>query len=210
MPRWSWIVGGAALLLAAIIFLFPLRPVLERHGIVADDISGSIWHGRITGANWHGIALGDLETTGRAWPPAMEVTGPVIRGRLTASGVEALSGSISDIPGLPLTEIAVQNVTVRLDKTGCSFAGGTVAVYATPIPALGAISGPLRCENGVLRASLVPESGDALVDLSLTADRRYQAILRLGSLPATVRLLMIAAGFEATETGVSLSRSGQL
>ncbi|KAB7644391.1 type II secretion system protein N [Polymorphobacter fuscus] len=210
MRRRGWIVIVLALAIVAAVTLFPLRLVLGSSGIVADDVSGSVWRGRIANARWHGIDLGDLDTRARLWPPAMDFAGPVLRGRLTPTGVADLSGTIEDIEGLPLAQIAVDNVTVLLDRAGCTSARGEVAVYAQPLPQLGAFSGPLRCETGVLRAALTPEQGDAHLDLSLTADRRYRAVLTVDSLPAMARMLLIAAGFEATSTGVALSREGQI
>ena len=61
-----------------------------------------------------------------------------------------------------------------------------------------------------IRAILAPEQGDASVDLTLAADRRYTATLRVGSLPAMARMLLVAAGFEATENGVAMTRRGQV
>ena len=210
MRRTAWILAGLAVLAGAIIALLPLRLALRGTGIVADEVSGSIWRGHITSASWHGIALGDLDTSARAWPPALDFSGPVMRGRVTPAGLEGLSGNIDDFAGLPLTQIAIDNVTVLADERGCTYAGGEVAVVATPLPQLGALSGPLACDNGVLRAALRPEHGDALVNLSLDKDRRYRAVLTIGSLPAMVRVVMIAAGFEATEAGVAMTREGRL
>lgn len=210
MRRRGWIIIGLTLLAMAVIALLPLRLAIGGSGIVADEISGSIWRGRIVGANWHGIALGDLDTNARGWPPAVAFSGPVMRGLLTPTGVEGLSGTIEDFAGLPLAQLAIDNVTVIMDERGCRFAGGMVAVYVQPLPQLGALSGLLACEDGVLRAALEPEQGDARVDLSLDANRRYRAVLTVGGLPAMVRVLLLAAGFEATNTGVALRREGQL
>lgn len=210
MPRWGWIFTGLAVLAGAAIALFPLRLALKDRGIVADDISGSVWRGHIANARWHGIALGDLDTSARAWPPAMDFAGPAMRGRLTATGVEALTGEIPDVAGLPLAELTLDNVTVLADKRGCSYASGIIAVYAQPVPQLGALSGPLRCDNGVLRAMLTPEQGAALLDLSLDANRHYRARLTIDNLPAMARVLMLAAGFDVTENGVAMTREGQL
>ena len=210
MRRTGWIVAGAAVLAGAIIALLPLQLALRDTGIVADDVSGSIWRGHLTSASWHGIALGDLDTSTHAWPPALDFSGPLMRGRLTPAGLEGLSGNIDNFAGLPLTQIAIDNVTVLADKSGCTYAGGEVAVVATPLPQLGALSGPLACENGVLRAALRPEYGEARADLSLDKDRRYRAVLTIGALPAMVRMVLIAAGFEATEGDVAMAREGRL
>ncbi len=210
MPRWGWMIGGLAVVVAAVVALFPLRLALRDRGIAADEISGSIWRGHLTGARWHGIALGDLDTSARAWPPAIDFSGSVLRGRLTPTGVEGLSGNIEDFAGLPLAQISLDNVTVLANDNGCSFAGGVVAVYAQPVPQLGALSGPLICQNGVLRAVLTPEQGDARVDLSLDKSDRYRVVLIVGSLPAMLRTGLIIAGFEATDKGVAMTREGQL
>ena len=210
MLRRGWI--GIALLVPAAVFIavLPLRLVVGEGDIIGDDIGGSIWRGHIGGASWHGIDLGDLETRAGLWPPGLEFDGNVVRGRLTPDGIENLSGSIDDFAGLPLTQISLDGVTVGIDAKGCRHARGLLAVVATPLPQLGALSGPISCDNGVMRAVLRPDSGDARLDLSLDRNRRYRATLAVGGLPILVRSLLLAAGFETTETGVALTRDGQL
>jgi hypothetical protein len=224
MSRSAWLVIIVVALVAAIAVL-PLRLALDMAGATglgAQRVEGSIWRGRIVGASVGGVALGDLETRARPWPPGLAFAGPALSGTVTRQGVADLRGSIGPVAQLPFARIGLDDVAVTPARTGsggiCSTASGRISVVPAMLPDLGELSGALTCDNGQLRATLVPGSSDALaatlgtarVDFAVGGDRRFTLALRIGNVPALARLALVVAGFEDTAEGMMLTREGRL
>ena len=214
-----------AIVVVAAIALLPLRLAVDRAGVpglAARSVEGTIWRGHLVGAEWQGIALGDLDTTARMWPPTIAFTGPAISGVATATGVEALTGNIEQPGSLPFSKVRLDAVAIAFAGGGCTAASGRIAVVPSVMPMLGSLAGPLSCDGGTLRAALVPGAGataspilgplvdNARVDVALAADRRYRVVLSVGGVPALARALLLAAGFADTPQGLAFAVEGRL
>jgi hypothetical protein len=224
MTRRAWAII-LVVAVAALIAVLPLRVALAMAGDIglgADAVEGSIWRGRITGASIGGVALGNLETRARPWPPGLAFEGPALSGNVTRTGVAGVRGGIGPVAQLPFARIGLDDVTVTLADRGtaglCRSAAGRISVVPALLPGIGELSGPLTCDNGRLRAVLVPAGEDALaaalgaarVDFDIGDDRRFTLALRIGNVPALARLPLLAAGFEDTAEGMMLTRQGRL
>lgn len=67
---WRWIVAGIALYAVFAVAMFPasrLAPRLQKSGIIAAGVSGTIWRGRAAGVQLRGIALGPTEWRVSPW-----------------------------------------------------------------------------------------------------------------------------------------------
>jgi hypothetical protein len=224
MTRSAWLLIIVVALVAAIAVL-PLRLALDMAGATGLDatrVEGSIWRGRIIGASVGGVALGDLETRARPWPPGLAFAGPALSGTVTRQGVADLRGRIGPVAQWPFARIAVDAVAVTPAQRGsgglCSAASGRISVVPAMLPDIGELSGPLACDNGQLRATLVPAGGDTLaaalgtaqVDVAVGGDRRFTLALRIGNVPELARLALRVAGFRDTAEGMILTREGRL
>lgn len=228
MTRTGWLVI-ILVALAAMVAVLPLRVALGLAGDIglgAQAVEGSIWRGRIAGASIGGVALGDLETRARPWPPGLAFDGPALSGTVTRQGVAGVRGSLGPVAQLPFARIGLDDVSVTLadrDTGGiCAEAAGRISVVPAMLPGIGELSGPLTCDNGRLRAVLVPAGGDALaaalgsslgaarVDFDVGGDRRFTLALHVGNVPALARLALLAAGFQDTAEGMMLNRQGRL
>lgn len=203
------------MLLIAGIALLPLRLVADRlagNGLAAQAVSGTIWRGQIDGASFAGIAIGDVITRARIWPPGLDVNGAQFSATLTTTGVDRLNGRFVPGDALPFAEINLENVSVAGASQGraCAIASGRVIVVPALLPQFGSLAGPLTCEAGQLKALLVPTAGDARVEIGIAADRRYVVSLIVGEVPALARLALLAAGFRDTPDGLTLTREGRL
>lgn len=228
MTRRAWLIVTVVALVAAVAVL-PLRLALGLvgdTGLSAQAVEGSIWRGRIVGASVGGIALGDLETRARPWPPGLAFDGPALSGVVTRQGVTGVRGSIGPIAQLPFARIGLDSVSVTMADRGsgrlCRTATGRISAVPAILPELGELAGPVTCDNGALRAVLVPAGSDNLatamgaalgaarVELTIADDRRFTLQLQVGKVTAVTRLALVVAGFQDTAEGMILTREGRL
>lgn len=226
---WKYLLGVLVLLAVGIVLL-PLRQV-TRHvapELTAREISGSVWKGRLSGARWRGIELGDLEL---GLDPRALLGGELrldfvrgasqLTGRLgTDNGIhsaERLNGAVR----VPLAsafasdlDVALINAAISVDDAGrCHSAGGKVATRISGIPGIGAsptLTGVARCDDGALMLPLASADGRIGFDVHLWADRRYRAEIIVNSTNIVTRLALAAAGFSAGPDGSRRTVEGQL
>lgn len=224
----------AVAVLAALLFLvllFPLAVALpmalpENSGLSARRATGSVWSGLLADARLAGMPLGDTRV---GLSPLALLGGEArlgfvsagLRGTLTASGrsfgIADASGPIDvavRVKPLPLTQIVLDDATVRFAGTRCASANGRVrAVVAGDIGGIalpGGMTGALACEDGALLVPLVGQSGMERLDLRISGDGKWRGeiAIRTGD-PATVAKL-VAAGFAPGPRGFALRLTGQL
>jgi general secretion pathway protein N len=215
-----WIVLLLALTGLGIAFM-PLAPVLGRlaPGLEAEDVSGTIWNGRLRGARYAGVAIGDADV---GLDPRRLVRGeaslaftrlsPRLSGRVGGTRadrrLEELTGELmlNLLPApVPAAAIAFDGVHLRLDPAGrCLEAGGRVAARLTGVPLMGetpALEGEPRCEGEALLAPLAARGAPLGLDLRVARDGGWQAALRIGGLNPFGQMALAAAGFRPDGAG---------
>lgn len=218
------VLGGAA---AALV---PLQLLAARglpQGLVAREVTGSAWAGRLRGTSLRGHPLGDLDVRLHLLPLVAGTRVASVRGNGLQlrtllggrRGIEALDGDLDDlpVPGLPGVAMALRlrDVDVVFRDGRCLRAGGTLraglrwpgrdgelmALSGTPACAERAVVLPLRAEGGSLRMQ-------ADIRIDAAGAWRVQATVDDAD-PATAALLR-QAGFVDGPAGLSRSLDGDL
>lgn len=226
----------ACLLILALIALFPMRIMmgaldLERAGLSAREVRGSVWSARLIEARFGGAALGDLDARLSLWP--------LLAGRARldlrrgGEGGAALSGAITvtrhtigmddatmrlpvgtTFAPLPVTSLDLNDVSVRFRGSTCDKAEGLVRAEvsgdAAGLTLPGGLSGAVRCDGGSLLLPLASQSGMERLSLRIDKNGAYTADLIVrASDPAGQRVLQ-AGGFRLDGDGFKLSVAGTL
>jgi general secretion pathway protein N len=205
----------ALALIAGLILWWPLRLALPA-GLVAAEVDGRLWQGRISDAKAGGVALGDVDLAlagaellhGRlAW----RLQGPRVAGlawrSLASMGVDGLDARL-DLAGaspLPLGEASLSGVQLAMAGGRCTMAQGSV-VLATAVPG-GPLQGALACRDGTLLLPLVSADGRNKLDFSLR-DGRWRAQVALGAIAAEQRAAWQAAGFALADGALTRTLEG--
>lgn len=211
----------AALLVIAIVVQFPLRLAgLDRFGVTARAARGTVWNGHLDAAHLRGISLGDVAVglsptallTGilRLDFAGAAVNGALV-GRAGGGGATGITGRIGplQIGGLPVTALTFDAVDIGFAEGRCSIAAGTLRLQpAAGLAADDALVGTPRCDGTAVLLPLASASGKARLEVRVEADRRYQATLALDEVTDIQRSALLAAGFQATPTGLSLTVEG--
>ena len=223
-----WILPVALLTLA---LLFPMRWLvelagLERAGLAARSVSGSVWGGRLEQAQVGGFELGTLDAhlsplpllLGRARlnlaPAAAEGTAPIAApglrgsierrpgGRTILSGIDGLAGR-GRLGPVPLREVRFANVALDMGADGCRAASGQVT--AVPVLSLGPVSvsegfsGAIRCNGRDLELPLASSGGGERLTLNIAPDGSYVARLGISASDPLVGAALGVAGFSAVD-----------
>lgn len=226
-----------AMLVAALLLFLPLRLVLGiaglgDAGLTARSAEGSVWAGRLRGARFGDVALGDLDAHLSPWPlvlgharieldtpadtPALALHGAV---GVSRSGVRADDLTATIAPGrlfapLPVTALALDAVSVRFEDDACVAAEGrvraTLAGDFSGIALPQSLSGAIRCEGRALLIPLAGQAGAERVDLRVEADGRYRATVALQPADAAALARLAALGFVEGAGGYALSVEGRL
>jgi len=224
----KWLLGLMVVVMLTIIFL-PMRLVVPQVApdLTAAEISGTIWKGRLQGAEWRGAALGDLDVgldarellAGRLRLDFVRNGVSGLRGRLGTSGnvhiVDALDGPVSldlPFPFKPRLEVEFAGASLQLDNAGkCRSAAGKITARLSNIPAIGTtppMSGSFACDEDALFLPLATGDGQLGMAVHVWADRRYRADLIVASRNIPVQLALAAAGFTAGPDGSTLRIEG--
>jgi hypothetical protein len=224
-------IFGVALLACAVL-LTPLRMALgwldaDRAGLSAQRVSGSIWAGALAGANFRGLALGDVEArvaplSGGLW---LQSGGP-IRGegvlRPSVSGV-AVRGLTARLPLAAIApefsiqgDAALSDIRAAFRDGRCAEAGGEVRLEALrlgPMQLAGlTLAGRAVCQGGVWTVPLVGQAGGLAIDarLGVRADGAYRLETRLRAADPLVGAAAGAAGFARGLDGYTRTVEGRL
>jgi len=226
-----WIAPAASLtFVLALLVLIPLRMALgwsgaAQAGLSARQATGTIWSGRLAGAAYHGISLGDarvsLDIMGLGLRVAAdgEARG---RGTLRASGVSHATAALPLArlaPGLPLKgELRVEDLSVDFGKGACRKTRGRVALQDVrlggaggPVPGL-RLAGQAGCREGRLVLPLTGEASGVAVESMARLDGagRYEVTTRLRATDPVVTAAAGGAGFERGLDGFIRTDKGTL
>jgi hypothetical protein len=192
--------GWALALLAALALQMPLRWLLPPE-LAAQAVAGTPWHGQLRGAQWNGVALGEVTSRlalpgpGRLW---LAVSGDHVQARLGRGPGQLLAEAVQadvtlPIPGLGLARLHLQDAAAAMDAQGrCHAASGQVALDL-PLPGGGdTLAGPLSCASGQWQAALASRQGP--LQLRVAADAS-QAQVSVSGADAGLAARLAGIGF---------------
>ena len=215
----------------ALLALLPLRLALgwiglDRAGLSAREVRGSVWSGGLSEARFGDVPLGDL-SAGFA-PLPLAVGRARIDLRRTGDAGDRLDGALSVSPhslGLddltahlpvgerfapaPMKTLDLADLSVRFRNGRCVYANGLVrAAIAGDIAGIalpGGLSGNARCAAGALQLPLASQSGLETVTLSIRSNGAYRAVIRVRPTMPAVRDALLASGFVPGAIGYTLT-----
>ena len=224
-------------LVAVALFFLPLRLAVGMAGLEgsrfsAKTISGSVWNGRIEGAQIGPFPLGDLDAGVRLLPlltgkllmdlerPATAVADGLVAtvgkaGKsLLVQDVTTVLGVGRQLAPLPASAIDLRAVSISFANGRCQSASGQVRVSLDAnIPGLDLKQGLLgnaECRNGVLVLPLQSGSGMEQLTLKLEGNGFYTARLFLSGGERAWTLLLPTLGFRKVPDGYAIKVAGQL
>ena len=225
------------ILLGIALYLMPLRIAVAMAGIEDDkfsarDISGSIWNGRIEGAQIGSYPLGDLDAGVQFFPLLvgavkmdLERTATDEQNGLIATIgkkdgallIENASTKINvgqQLAPLPASTVDIENVSLSFANGRCQSASGTVRMSLDAnIPGLDLKQGLLGnaiCQDGVLVLPLKSGSAMETLTLKLAGDGTYSGRLLLTGGNRAWTLLLPTLGFRKVPNGYVITLAGQL
>lgn len=206
--------------LGLLIFL-PMRMALgmanlERLGVAARDVRGTVWSGRIEQLMLGNMPLGSVRANlspiallmGRArfdiWRragAADDISGAMTVG-IGRMGVDDVTGTVPlgrTFAPLPIGGLVMEDVTAYFTGDRCEHAEGRVrAQLSGQFPGLSlsqGLSGVASCDGEALLLPLVSQSGMEKVNLRIWRSGRYVAEMRVETADATLSNTLAKAGF---------------
>lgn len=235
----------ACAFLLALLALLPLRLAadwldVDRTGVAAREVAGSVWGGVVRGAQYRETQLGDLlarlralplligraridvgRDTGDATPGTTGLQPDALQGALTVSrSGYAMDDATARIPlglalaPLPVTGIDLSDVSARFVAGACETASGAVTVQTSGnvagLPLPATMTGNARCDGAALLLPLAGPSGLEQLDLRFTGGNRYRATLSVRPTDPLLGQRLTLAGFAVAGGVYSLSLDGSL
>jgi len=212
----------------AVIVLFPMRVALgalalDRFGVTASAVHGSIWSGRIEDLHLGRLDLGTMDASlspvqlllGRARldlsrrndTPA-DLSGAVSVSR-NSVGIDDATGTLPMaglLAPLPISAIELDDVSVRFTGGACERAEGRVRARISLIGQ--AITGSMRCDGTRALLLFGDPGGPARIELRIAADGSYTGTMVVGNGAAGAALSML--GFAKAPGGFRLEVNGRL
>lgn len=230
MKGWALASVFVAGFAAALASTLPMNLALawlgvDRIGVAAAEVSGSIWNGRLTAAQYRGIPLGDVEASLDpfaliAGTRRLAVHGTLGRATLVQGdwrGFEMADAAIEVEHlrlALPLTgRLKLENATLLFSGGRCARADGRIATDILQRAFNGPeVSGSLSCAGEAAIAQLEGRMQEVEVNIALRLDAvgRYQAETRIVSANPMVRGALVLAGFVENGDGFVRSDEGAL
>lgn len=215
--RWALI----GIFLFGLLLFLPLRIALglagmDRMGVTAQDVRGTIWSGRIDQLMLGNVPMGSVRVAlspiqllvGRARFDmrrkaglADDMSGAMTLGfgRFGIDDVTAMVPSGRTLAPLPIGSMMMDDVSIRFAAGRCDHAEGRVrAQVAGTIAGLNltqGLSGTVACDGEAVLLPLVSQSGMEKVNLRLWASGRYSAEMRVETADAKLTQTLGAAGF---------------
>lgn len=206
--------------LGLLLFL-PLRIALgmaglERLGVAAREVRGTIWSGAIDQLMLGTTSLGSVQAgispvsllMGRARFDVWRRNGAAddVSGALTVGfgriGIDDVTGAVPlgrTFAPLPVSSLVMDDVSVWFSGDRCGHAEGRVrAQMAGQFPGLSlsqGLSGVAVCDGDALLLPLVSQSGLEKVNLRIWQSGRYVAEMRVETADATLGAALAKAGF---------------
>lgn len=225
--RWGWWLSAVAIAMLAMPPLQLLAPRLAAGGLVAREASGSLWHGRLRGAGWRGVALGDLDLRLQPLPllagtRALRLSGEsfslrLLQGRRT--GIDDADGRLAPgkaamLAGLQ-AEAEFSGFALVFEGDRCTQAAGRLQLRLPPAGSgreLLLLSGAPACADRIGVVELRSQEGGSRVEASVQIDAegryRVQSLVRDAD-PVIARALR-EGGFQESPGGYSRSVDGTL
>lgn len=222
-------------LLGLLLFL-PMRVALglaglERLGVAARDVRGTVWSGRIDQLMLGDMPMGSVRAglsplallTGRARFDIARTKGLAddISGALTVGfgriGVDDVSGAVPlgrTFAPLPIASLQMEDVSAYFTGDRCGHAEGRVrARMAGQFPGLNlsqGFSGALACDGDALSLPLASQSGMETIALRIWRSGRYSATMRVETADPTLAASLGQAGFATVGNAQVLKVEGTL
>jgi general secretion pathway protein N len=225
--RGRWFI---AVLILALIALFPLRVALGmagpgKIGLSADRVEGSIWRGSIHTLSIGPVVLGDVQTRLRplfllkgaiqshfSRPGALD--GDAYIGVNTA-GVRGATGILqfaTSFGPLPIETLDLSDVSLEYRRDHCAAASGRIAAtLPRAVTALGfatRLTGTPKCSGDALALTLASQSGLDSVRFRLTDDGHYQAVITARRNDPAEAARLVVAGFAESPAGMVMRVTG--
>jgi len=223
------------LLLGLLLFL-PMRVALglaglERLGVAARDVRGTVWSGRIDQLMLGDMPLGGVRAglspvsllMGRARFDIARTKGLAddISGALTVGfgriGVDDVTGVVPlgrVFAPLPIGSLMLEDVSAYYAGERCGHAEGRVrARMAGQFPGLNlsqGLSGVVACDGDALLLPLVSQSGMEKITLRIWRSGRYAAEMRVETADPTLAATLGQAGFAGADGVQVLKVEGRL
>lgn len=227
MRRIFILLVGLVAVAAVALAVLPLRWVTARYlpGLEADSVSGSVWNGRIRGARYQGLAIGDVDAGLSVRPllrgdaeirfkrlgERLEGYAMLSRGVRKVSGVEGTVTLPSPVGGIAVV-LGLQDVSVETDAAGgCRAVSGTVTATVGALPVIGEIpplEGQPRCDGDAFHAPMELADRSVGLDLRLWRTGGWQADLAIRNANVLAAGLLELAGFSRTADGMTLRIAG--
>jgi general secretion pathway protein N len=228
--KWRWAFLSAGLALLAAMLLLPLRVALsaadlQRAGMSARQLGGTVWRGRIEELMLGRQLLGTFGVRlepgalllGRVAMPFERLDGDhgpltgMLRAGGSVTGVERLSGSLptSNLFGpAPIDALTFDQATILFEGERCSRASGQVAanlaVRLGPLAFDRGFSGPIACAGDRVRARLVSDGGTEQIEFFLSASGQLRGAVTIRSPLPGFDALLLTYGFETSPGGLVL------
>lgn len=216
-----------ALFALAILLLLPMRIALgaaglERLGVSARNIGGTVWSGRIDDLMLGDMPIGTVHAglspvallTARARFDIWRRNGAAddLSGALTVGfgriGIDDVTATVplgQSFAPLPVASLTMDDVTAYFTGDRCGHAEGRVrAQIAGEFPGLNltqGLSGIATCDGDALLLPLMSQSGMEKINLRIWRSGRYVADMRIETADATLSDALARAGF--AEAGVA-------
>ncbi len=229
-----WIVWSVGLFALALGLLLPLRIALdlaaiERTGIAARGVFGSVWSGRMSDVVAGDQPLGTFDVglnpfaalvghVALGFDRVDSSDGPLV-GRLRSGGGEegivGVTGRMSAgglFAPLPVEAVEFTDATILFDRGRCVRASGKVtALVGARIAGLDlsrGLVGTLSCDGERARIAMVSDSRLERVDLTIAADGTWRAMMRVDPGAPDLAAALALAGFTPSGGGMGLSVDG--
>jgi general secretion pathway protein N len=227
----------ALVLIVALLALLPLRIVfdmtgLDRRGVSARSVEGTVWSGTIRDLRLGRLSLGDMDAslsptallggeTVLAMSRATDIPGSSpLAFDLARSGASiAMRNATGDIATadlfapLPLRSVSLDGANIAFSGRRCISASGAVRVNIEQslfgISLQRGLSGNLRCDGGDLLIPLKGQSGLEQMDIRIAGTGRYTADFRLGGLAASAGTALSALGFRQQGEAMTIRINGR-
>ncbi|NWK96651.1 type II secretion system protein N [Sphingobium lactosutens] len=223
-------------LLSGLLLFFPMRVALglaglERLGVAAREVRGTVWSGRIDQLMLGNMPMGSVRAglspisllMGRARFDVVRARGVTddIKGALTVGfgriGVDDVSGAVPlgrSFAPLPVASLILEDVSAYYSGDRCGHAEGRVrARMAGQFPGLNlsqGLSGAVACDGDALLLPLVSQSGLEKINLRIWRSGRYVAEMRVETADPALTGALGQAGFAGIGNAQVLKVEGTL
>lgn len=228
-----WIIWSVGLLALALVVLFPLRVALglvgvERMGLAARAVAGPVWSGAIGDLRLRDQALGNfavgldpIASLGGATLDFARLDDPEgpLRGALRVGGgrrgIVETSGRIATATlfgRLPVDAVELADATVLFEGGRCVEASGKLtAIVGTRIAGLDlsrGMTGKLSCAGDDVRIAMASRSRMERIDLTISADGRYSARMRIATGTPELGIALALFGFRQSGNSMGMTVDG--